>query len=391
MMTHQASSRASCGMHKCIVAHVCVDGWVQGCVCMKDGEGQWLVWYFVVCVVLPCTVLWMIVVAFNFSQSTQLWPFIVTELIVGLVCPIFIFIGCALLAIVIAFVTAEQVDLRIAIQHLLPSVMLVQGVTRDDDPESFKFWVIASHFFIKLKKPYGEVGQLRHAVGTNLSTWLLVSIAGLAVILTVSYFVNQSFVQALTVPIQEFLEESDICLNYVCFNETNFDHIDVNCSNVTAVDFMYTNFLHCFRFLQFGANPDIITNVGISVGFYLATVHFFQIIFFVTTILMCVKQTRIWGILMIIVGVGIFVGAMVVLFSPHFTQVRLDVIKVAQFFLLAFYCVFIGILLCTGSIREIVPAPVKKTAAVAVRSKSGSEKQASLEASVTAPSGATHV
>lgn len=332
----------------------------------------------------------MIVVAFTFNQSTQLWPFIVTELTVGLICPIFILIGCALLAIVIAFVTAEQADLRIAIQHLLPSVMLVQGEIHGDDPKSFKFWVIANHFFIKLKKPHGEVGQLRHAVGTNLSTWLLVSIAGLAVILTVSYFVNQSFVQALTVPIQEFVEESDICLNYVCFNETNFDYIDVNCSNVNAVDFTYTNFLHCFRFLQFGTNPDIITNIGISVGFYLATVHFFQIIFFVTTILMSIKQTILWGILMIIVGVGIFIGAMVVLFSPHFTQVRLDVIKVGQFFLVSLYCVFIGILLCTGSIHVIVPAPVKKTAAVAIRSRSGSEKPAPVEAS-TIPSGATHV
>lgn len=333
-------------------------------------------------VVLHFAVLWMLVVAFDFNQSTQLWPFIVTELITGLVCPVLFFIGCGLLAVVISFVTAEQVDLRIAIEHLLPSVTLVQGQTLGDHPQRLKFWVIASHFFIKLKEPCGKLGQLRHAVGANLSTWLLVSISGLAMTLTVSHFINQSFVQALTVPIQEFLEETDICMNYVCFNETNFNYIDVNCMNKSTVDFQYTNFLHCFRFLQFGTNA--ITNVGISVGFYIATVHFFQIIFFVTTILMYIKQTIAWGILMFLAGVGIFTGALVVLFSPHFTEVRLDVIKVGQFFLVALFCCLIGILLCTGSIHEIVPAPVKKAATPGSdRSQSGSPAPA--EPPTTAP------
>lgn len=335
-------------------------------------------------VVLHFAVLWMIVVALTFNQSTQLWPFIVTELVTGLVCPVLFFIGCGLLAIVISFATAEQVDLRIAIQHLLPSVMLVQGQTCDDPPQRLKFWVIASHFFIKIKEPCGKVGQLRHAVGTNLSTWLLVTIASLAMILTVSNFINQSFVEALTVPIQEFLEETNICINYVCFNETNFNYIDVNCSDTSTSDLAYTNFLHCFRFLQFGTNPEIITNVGISVGFYIATVHFFQIICFVTTILMYIKQTVFWGIGMIFVGVVIFAGALVVLFSPHFTAVQLDVIKVGQFFLLALFCVFIGILLCTGTIHEIVPAPAKKTTTAGNdRSESGLPAPAEASAPTT--------
>ncbi len=42
----------------------------------------------------------------------------------------------------------------------------------------------------------------------------------------------------------------------------------------------------------------------------------------------------------------------------NFPAVRLNVIKVGQFFLVALFCVLIGILLCTGSIHEIVPAPV---------------------------------
>ena len=331
-------------------------------------------------VCLHFAVLWMLVVAFDFNQSTQLWPFIVTELIVGLACPVLFFIGCGLLAVVISFVTAEQVDLRIAIEHLLPSVKLVLGHTLGDHPKTLKFWVIASHFFVKLKEPCGKLGQLRHAVGANLSTWLLVSIAGLAMTLTVSHFINQSFVQALTVPIQEFLEETNICINYVCFNETNFNYIDVNCSNTSAADFAYTNFLHCFRFLQFGT--DAITNIGISVGFYIATVHSFQIIFFVTTLLMYIKQTIFWGILMIVAGVLIFAGALVVLFSPHYTEVRLDVIKVGQFFLVGLFCVLIGTLLCTGSIHEIVP--VKKGAtAGSDRGESGSPAPA--KPSPTAP------
>ena len=52
----------------------------------------------------------------------------------------------------------------------------------------------------------------------------------------------------------------------------------------------------------------------------------------------------------------------------NFPVVRLDVIKVGQFFLLALYCVFIGILLWTGFIPEIVPAPVPVKKGVTVGS-----------------------
>lgn len=359
-------------------------------VCMKDGECQRLVLY-VLFLLYPLVVLWMIVVAYDFfNQATfQVWPFIVTELIVGLVCPIFLLIGSALLSIVIAFVTAEQVDLRIVIQRMLPSVVLVNGQTCDDNPTTFKFWVIVDQFYIKLKEPFGKLGQLRHAIDRNLSTWLIVLIGGLAMILTVSYFVNQTLVQALTVPVQEYLMESDICVNYACFNETNFAYFDVNCSDVSATNFEFTSFLHCFRFLEFGKDADIITNLGVSVGFYLATVHFFQIIFIVITILMHIKPTKAWGILMMVAGVGVFAGAMAVLFSPRFTTVQLDVIQVGQFFLVALYLVFIGILLCTGTIHEIVPAPVKRTVE---RIASGeAKKRAALEGAGATPSGATNV
>ena len=338
-------------------------------------------------------VLWMIVVSYDFyNQATfQVWPFIVTELIVGLVCPIFLLIGVSLLAIVIAFVTAEQVDLRIAVQRMLPSVVLANGETCEDEPKPFKFWIIVDQFYIRLKKPCGELGQLRHAIDKNLSTWLIVLIGGLAMILTVSYFVNQTLVQALTVPVQEYIQETDICMNYACFNETNFAYFDVNCTNIEATNFEFTSFLHCFRFLEFGKDADIITNLSVSVGFYLAAVHFFQIIFFVITLLMHIKPTKAWGILMIIVGVGVFAGAMAVLFSPRFVTVQLDVIQVGQFFLLSLYLVFIGILLCTGKIHQIVPAPVKKTVEQFARPKEEPQKPAKLEAAGTVPSGATHV
>lgn len=301
--------------------------------------------------------MWMILVAYNFYnvEEQSVWPYIVTELVIGLVCPVFVFVGATFFAIVIGFITAGQVDPKLAVKQVLPSVQLVQGELVKTH-ETQKYWVVSEQFYMRIRKPFGEKGDLRHAIDPSTSTWLLVVISGLAVILAVSYFVNQNVAQALTVPIQEVIEESDICINYNCFADVTFMHI--NCTNTTSL--VGHSFLHCFRFLRLGMDADLITTLGVTVGFFLATVHFFKLVFVITNILLHIRQTKLWGILISIVGVGIFVGSLVVLFSPHFVPLHLDVIKVGQFIILSIYCFLIGILLCTGEVREIVKEPIKR-------------------------------
>ena len=264
----------------------------------------------------------------------------------GLACPILACIGFALLTIVGTYTMAEQVDFRIIINHMIPSVML-----KKDNSERH-YWVIVQHYHIKLKESWGEAGQFIHAIDRNIcSTWILAIVSSLAVVLYVSSFINRSFVQTLTVPVTEFLEESDICLTYSCFTPITFDHLNVNCSEVNLVDLGNIDIVHCFKFIPLSS--EIIANLSISVGFYLATVHFLKVIFVAATVLHVGKSHIVWGILFILAGCLTLAGAMVYIFLSHFANIRLDVILAGQIFLVAIYLVLIGILLCTGDVLVI--------------------------------------
>ena len=303
------------------------------------------------------TVMWMILLAFDYQNQPKpvVWPFIVTECIVGLVCPILLFIGGIFLGVVVGFVTAGQVDPKLTMTSVLPAVQLEVGKLVKTLQKK-TFWVIADQFYMPIRDPCGETTDLRHAIDPTCSTWLLIILSGLAVILATSFFVDQNVVEALTIPIQEIMERSDICINYDCFAEVTYDF--VNCT--PGSDLNNYNFLHCFRFYRLGADVDLISTLGITAGFFLATVHFFRLIFVVANVLMHIRQSKLWGILISIGGVIIFIGALVVLFSPHFVAIHLDVIKVGQFFILSIYCFSIGILLCMGDVREIVSIPIKR-------------------------------
>lgn len=292
----------------------------------------------------------MLVVAYDnpAQTTTQLWPFIVPELILGLICPLLACVGCALLAIVGKYITAEQIDLRIIIPQMLPSVVL--------KPEkSSMYWVIIEHFHIELRKPWGQAGELKHAISRNLSTWLLAVIVGLAVTLSASSFINRSVVQTLTVPTAEFLEESDICLTYSCFTAVTFNHLNVTCSDVNSMDWTNINIVHCFKFIPLSS--ETIANLAIAVSFYLATVYFIQVIFVVATVLHVEKSHIVWGIFFVIAGVVTFGGALFYIFLPHFAKIRLDVILAGQIILVAVYLVIIGVLLCTGDVYAVKKKP----------------------------------
>ena len=309
------------------------------------------------------TVMWAIFVAFDYQNQPMpvVWPFIVTECIAGLVCPIFLFIGGTFLGIVVGFITAGQVDPKLTMTLALPAVQLNVGELIGTQQQK-KFWVIVDQFYMPIRDPCGEKTDLRHAIDPSCSTWLLTVLSGLAVILATSFFVNQNMVESRTVSIQIIeMTKSDICINYDCFAEETFEF--VNCT--PGSNLSNHNFLHCFRFYHLAVDVDLISILGITVGFFVATIQLFRLVFVVANVLMHVRQSKLWGILISIGGVIIFIGALVVLFSSHHSAIHLDVIKVGQFFILSIYCFLIGILLCTSEVREIVPISIKRTGTLA--------------------------
>ena len=300
-------------------------------------------------------VLWVILVAYHFHnlRETSAWPYLLTECVACLGCPILAFTGAAFFCVVVSYVTAGQIDPKLAVKEVFPAVVLMEGQSLDTSQKTLrlKYWFIAEHFYMIIRKPFGTKKDLRHAVDCSCSTWLLVAISGLTIMLSVSYFVNQTIMNIVTVHLQDLLEKASLCNDYNCFSGSTYEYI--NCTqSKNLTDSSY--YIHCFKFLRFGIDGHLITTIGVTAGFFLVTIHFFRVVFSTANILMRVLQTRLWGILVSSAGAVIFAASLFILLGSRFQPVNFHIIKVLQLIMIATYCILVGILLCTGTVRRTI-------------------------------------
>ena len=75
------------------------------------------------------------------DRSLEMYTAMTTAL--GLLCPITMLIGCTLLGIVVMYATAGQVDGKVLISYLLPTVDLVSAVTTSDLKRKTRYWKFA--------------------------------------------------------------------------------------------------------------------------------------------------------------------------------------------------------------------------------------------------------
>lgn len=134
---------------------------------------------------------------------------------------------------------------------------------------------------------------------------------------------------------------------------TSYNHID--CVN----NLFITRQIHCFRFLRIGSDVNILTALAESFAFYLFTLAFFAKIFGVVKILLHFKPSRLWGILFIVIGLLLFILAVVLLAVSDALVIQLDVIGALQFLMVSLFIVIIGILLVEGQWWEKVPTTAK--------------------------------
>ena len=65
------------------------------------------------------------------------------KIILGVLCPVTMLIGCTLLGIVVMYATAGQVDGKVLISYLLPTVDLVSATTTSDLKRKTRYWKFA--------------------------------------------------------------------------------------------------------------------------------------------------------------------------------------------------------------------------------------------------------
>lgn len=184
------------------------------------------------------------------------------------------------------------------------------------------YWVIGDRFYFVLnKKKDHEKCSCLYSCDRKCSTWLLAVIIILSFLLTFSYFIDVSVVEEVTRPTCP-----DRIGKFDCFNRTTFDFVD--CENDTQSVFVEE--IHCFRFLRFVVDKNIISSMAQSSAFYLFFVGFFGHIFSVVKVLLHLKACRFWGVVFIALGVLAIIGAAVLLGRGDYFLIQVNTIAICQ-------------------------------------------------------------
>lgn len=290
-------------------------------------------------VLSPHAVLWGIALGFEHArrEDPTLAPFIIVEFLVGILLPIFAFIWATLGAVVLNFITIGHLDLHKNLPTFLTALKFKEG-------EKNNYWVIEDTFYFPLKKKMHHLGHgCFYSLDRNRSTWYLATIVFLSLLISFSYFVDISIVETTT---------SSTCqTDFDCFRSGDFEYVD--CNDTEAVN--DADQFHCFRFLRFGVDVKVITAIAESFAFYLVVITFFARIFTGVRVLIHIKPSRFWGILLI--GLGFIIGVLVVLLLAieDLVVIQVNVISVAQWFMVCLFLIVVGIMLVEGKWWERVP------------------------------------
>lgn len=247
--------------------------------------------------------------------------------------PILIIIAASIFAIFLEYITQGSIDARVLITRLLPVVKLVRG-------EKYEYWSITDRFYFQLSshdsnfRSNSKPKSCAAMCSRTPATWIITAIVALSFLLSVSYFINSNIAQQFTLQ-----SCPHISAEVDCFNRT-FHYVDCQDNS-----FDNTTTLHCFRFLRFGVDSDVIGDLSRAFAFYLATLAFFTTAFQIANVLINFKPSRLWGILFIGLGIIMVIVAIIITFNGGALQLQLDVIQVFQIYMVAGHIMLTGLLL----------------------------------------------
>lgn len=269
------------------------------------------------CAPFITAVLWAIALGYYHTNRVDknIAAFAFVELLAGILLPLLLFIGSILMVIVVDYVTIGRVDARKRITRFLPSVVFEEGAEND-------YWVIEERFYFELEKRDHHLSSgFCYSCDKSLSTWLLTVIMGLSLLLCFSYFVD------ITVVEEDTLTSCPVDRGeFDCFNRSTFNFVDCGDEQVEQ----HVELIHCFRFLRFAVDTNLITSIAQSFAFYLATVAFFGQAFSAVKTLLHLHRTRLWGILFLVVGTLAFIVTVVFLFIEDRFQIQVNALSVLQ-------------------------------------------------------------
>ena len=294
---------------------------------------------------------WAIVIAQYYkSLSYKIgWTFAVVDFASGILAPMLFLSSITVGSFLLSYFTRQQLSLRSAITPLLSSVRLFEH------PDGSEYWLVGRRFKYDLRNRLGKRDWLsRHPwIEAHYSTWAFWLVICLTILFSFSQFINLTVIAEQT---------SSTCITdfdcFLSFTPFVFEHIicPTGPNNTIDITFMRNNsivllpnntLLYCFQYLDFAIGNNLFVALGATYALYLLGISLFYRLFNVFAVLIQIKQTRMWGIILILMGAFGFIMIFLLYFLNVVFTFLFNIIRFFEILLFSGYMIVMGVLAIT--------------------------------------------
>ena len=303
--------------------------------------------------------MWSVFISNHFMEKplASSLPYLLVEVLGGLISPISLCAGAAMLAIAIHFISSGQIDLRAAMAHVNPAIVYTCGFDVTDSTDTsttpaYFFWIISNHFYAQVSHGHStQKDQLYSYVDPTPSTWVITGTVVLSLLSAMLYFVNTVLLESYIIEVPPKMGQCD---GANCFTNWNTELVDCT-DNSTYIGKSY---MHCYSFTS-NPNQSLWAAISIAFGVYGATIVVFRFLFAIAAMLHNLYHTRAWGVLYLLVGVLGIVYTILFYFIPRLGAFHLDEAKAVHLIILSVYAILSGVLLFLGGVQELIKDTTK--------------------------------
>ena len=320
-------------------------------------------------------VMWSIFIGVRYNkQQDYFWHSMLFKIVLNILCPAFGIVGLFLVLNVVTYISAGQIDCRVLYSFMLASAKIVNAELVHPPKLTFKLWVIGDLFYLRLRTPRGNPKHLSYYIDRTPATYFLAAFVCLAFTVAAWLCLEAMLWESVTVttPVTE-----DDCSGYTCLHRWT----PVSCSEAVHLNITDNTMLFCVLF-RVEVNIYHSSNKLIAaVILYIAAVQLLKWIATIIAFLLLIYQTRIWGVVLLIGLILLFIAILVIVIETD----SIDLTTKAKLVAIPILFIPMNFLLLSGGIKHAIQEP-QRTRCIIVKSKQYFEGVRHMNTLTDAPS-----
>lgn len=118
----------------------------------------------------------------------------------------------------------------------------------------------------------------------------------------------------------------------------------INCSEDKSLE----GNIICYKFLTINRGSDIVQSFILALFLYIACDRFLIMLFWLARALFSIRQTRLWAVMIMSVGIVLFIWSVVALLASFTAGLNFSILQLLQLFVISCDIILAGVLLAIG-------------------------------------------